>query len=438
MAAETRPFGELFEVPTRNGLTRPKEVRGTGVKMVNMGELFAHPRLINAQMDRVPLNESEALRFLLKEGDLLFARQSLVLEGAGKCSIFKKDNEPVTFESHVTRVRLDPRKAAPDFYYYYLQSYHGQSAIRSIVEQGAGASGIRGSDLERLDVLWRPVEEQRAIAHILGTLDDKIDLNRKMNETLEAIARALFKSWFVDFEPARAKAEGRDTGLPKEIADLFPDSFEDSELGEVPKGWRAVTLGDVASNASITFDFKRATDVVFINTGDVLEGDFLHSNKSSHVGLPGQAKKSIQPDDILFSEIRPANKRYAYVDFSASNYVVSTKFMVINASKEIHPRLLYRILTRDETLTEFQIQAESRSGTFPQITFDSISYLPIVLPHMKVQEAFQKAVRDIDARIKVNKEESRTLAAQRDALLPKLLSGEVRVESLDCFTWRND
>jgi type I restriction enzyme S subunit len=219
MAGDFRSFGELFAESTRNGLTRPRAVRGVGVKMVNMGELFAYPRLQNATMDRVLLSPVESAKFLLKEGDLLFARQSLVLEGAGKCSIFLNDSEPVTFESHVTRVRLDPLKADARFYYYYLQSHHGRSAIISIVEQGAGASGIRGSDLGKLVVRWFPVEEQRAIAHILGTLDDKIELSRKMNETLEAMARALFKSWFVDFDPVRAKVEGRHTGLPKHIAD---------------------------------------------------------------------------------------------------------------------------------------------------------------------------------------------------------------------------
>ena len=196
--------------------------------MVNMGELFAQPRIYNIPMERVPLSQSEAGRFLLEEGDLLFARQSLVLEGAGKCSIFIGDDEPVTFESHVTRVRLDHAKAHPGYYFYYLASHNGRSAIRSIVEQGAGASGIRGSDLARLEVQWRPLPEQRAIAHMLGTLDDKIELNRRMSETLEAMARALFQSWFVDFEPVRAKMEGRWRpgeslpGLPAEHYHLFP------------------------------------------------------------------------------------------------------------------------------------------------------------------------------------------------------------------------
>ena len=208
MPSDTRPFGDLFDEPTRNGLNRPKAVRGSGTKMVNMGELFAHSRISNVPMEQVPLSQSEARRFLLEEGDLLFARQSLVLEGAGKCSIFLGDEEPVTFESHVTRVRLDQEKAYPDYYYYYFQSYHGRSAIRSIVEQGAGASGIRGRDLATLDVHWRPLHEQLAIAHILGTLDDKIELNRRMNQTLEEMARALFKSWFVDFDPVPCQDGG--------------------------------------------------------------------------------------------------------------------------------------------------------------------------------------------------------------------------------------
>ena len=107
-------------------------------------------------------------------------------------------------------------------------------------------SGIKQSELRKVLLTLPPIDEQRAIAHILGTLDDKIELNRRMNETLEAMARALFKSWFVDFDPVRAKAEGRDPGLPQPLADLFPDRFEDSELGEIPEGWEVRSLDEVA------------------------------------------------------------------------------------------------------------------------------------------------------------------------------------------------
>ncbi len=284
-------------------------------------------------------------------------------------------------------------------------------------------------EIRQLPLPWPPKKSRDAIAAFGKALDDKIELNRRMNATLEAMARALFQSWFVDFDPVRAKLDGRPpAALDPAAAALFPEHLEDSKLGHIPEGWRACTLGDIAKNVSITFDFKRTPEVVFINTGDVLEGDFLNSKRSPHAGLPGQAKKSIRPDDILFSEIRPANKRYAYVDFDSSDYVVSTKFMIIRGSKDIHPRLLYRILTAKETLDEFQVQAESRSGTFPQITFDSISHLPIVLPPIEIQEAYQQAVGKMDVQIKVNKQQSRTLATLRDTLLPKLLSGDLSTE----------
>ncbi len=241
-----REFGELLEEPLRNGLTRPTRVRGAGIKMVNMGELFAYPRIGDIQMDRVPLSGEEAIKYLLRPGDLLFARQSLVLEGAGKCSIFLGSSAPVTFEGHIIRARLNNKIANPKYYFYYFNSPSGRAAITSIVEQVA-AAGIRGSDLARLRVPNPPLPKQRAIAHILGALDDKIELNNRMNHTLESIARAIFKSWFIDFDPVHAKAEGRDTGLPPHLDKLFPNSFEDSELGEIPIGWNIFGLDQIAN-----------------------------------------------------------------------------------------------------------------------------------------------------------------------------------------------
>ncbi|MFH1844887.1 MAG: restriction endonuclease subunit S, partial [bacterium] len=244
-----RRFGDLYSEPSRNGLTKPMRVRGSGIKLVNMGEIFAHDRLIDVACDRAPLSSEETKVFLLEPGDLLFARQSLVLSGAGKCSIFIDDHEPATFESHIIRVRLDLALAEPLYYYYMFRGHYGRCLIKTIVEQGAGASGIRGTDLRELLVPAPALSEQRAIAHILGTLDDKIELNRRMNETLEAMARALFKSWFVDFDPARAKMEGRWRrgqslpGLPAHLYDLFPDRFVNSELGEIPEGWEVGALG---------------------------------------------------------------------------------------------------------------------------------------------------------------------------------------------------
>ena len=202
------PLVQLLTEPVRNGIYKKREFHGRGVKIVNMGELFAHSRLSDIPMKRVDLTESEQHRFSVQAGDLLFARRSLVAEGAGKCSVVLEASEPTAFESSIIRARPDPRMADSSFLYYYFSSPSGLHSLDTIRRQVAVA-GITGTDLAQLPIVIPPLPEQHAIAHVLGTLDDKIELNRRMNETLEAMARALFQSWFVDFEPVRAKTDGR-------------------------------------------------------------------------------------------------------------------------------------------------------------------------------------------------------------------------------------
>ncbi len=409
MAGDVRPFGELFAENPRNGLTRPKSVRGAGVKMVNMGELFAYPRLRNAPMDRVPLSEAEAENVLLKPGDLLFARQSLVLEGAGKCSIFLNDDEPVTFESHVTRVRLDPREADSRFYFYYLQSHHGRAAISSIVEQGAGASGIRGSDLERLDVLWRPVPEQCAIAHILGTLDDKIELNRRMSETLEAMARALFKSWFVDFDPVRAKAEGRDPGLSQPLVNLFPRSFKDSQLGVIPKGWKATTWGNLA-----TLEYGKSLD------------DYAGDHQPYPVyGTNGRIGSHSAPLCQHPGVVIGRKGAYRGVHFC------STPFFVIDTAFYLEPKAATELRWGYYELLRHNINGMDSGSAIPSTSREDFYGLSVLHPPHDVQRAFVQLMGPLWTRQEQNIQESASIAALRDGLLPKLISGELRLSPKD-------
>ncbi len=180
--------------------------------------------------------------------------------------------------------------------------------------------------------------------------------------------------------------------------------------------WERTTLGKVASNISETFRFSENEHVIFINTGDVYEGRFLHRKYSLAKTLPGQAKKRIRPNDILLTEIRPANKRYAFVDFPSDQYVVSTKFMIIRGNEKILPKYLYWILTNRATLREFQEIAESRSGTFPQITFDSISHLPIYLPSKEVQANILAIAEALAGKIALNQQMNETLEGIARAL----------------------
>ena len=237
------PFSSVLSSPVRNGIYKKKEFHGSGVKIVNMGELFANPRLGAIPMRRVNLSKSEQRRFSVQAGDLIFARRSLVAEGAGRCCVILETDELTAFESSIIRARPDPTISDSLFLYYYFNSPQGLHSLDTIRRQVAVA-GITGTDLSQLPVPLPALPEQRAIANILGTLDDKIELNRRMNQTLEAMASAIFQDWFVDFGPVRAKLEGQEPYLPSELWDLFPDELVDSELGEIPEGWEVGVLHD--------------------------------------------------------------------------------------------------------------------------------------------------------------------------------------------------
>ena len=178
---------------------------------------------------------------------------------------------------------------------------------------------------------------------------------------------------------------------------------------KIPKGWVETTLGNICSNVSRRFDFNSKTKVIFINTGDVLDGRFLHRAYSDKKGLPGQAKKAIKKGDILYSEIRPKNKRFAIVDFEADDYVVSTKLMVIEHNDLVRLDFLFVLLSSNKQIQIFNDIAESRSGTFPQITFDSISYLKIPLPPLPEQQAIASILTTFDDKIELLQAQNETL-----------------------------
>src|SRR5690606_26617029 len=144
--------------------------------------------------------------------------------------------------------------------------------------------------------------------------------------------------------------------------------------------WEVKQVGDYLQTISKTFPLKTTEEAIFLNTGDIQDGRFLHKNKSKIATLPGQAKKSIQKDDILYSEIRPENKRFAYVYFEAVDYVVSTKLMVLRTNGRIDSKFLYFLLRQQSVIDQLQMMAESRSGTFPQITFDVLSKIEFLAP----------------------------------------------------------
>ncbi|WP_201612146.1 restriction endonuclease subunit S [Psychrobacter immobilis] len=349
--------------------------------------------------------------------------------------------------SNQMRLRVDPLKALPAYIYYVVSS---PQTIEKIIRDSdcTGVPKINLEYLRKFPVKLPDLKTQKAIAHILGSLDDKIELNHQMNETLEAMAQALFKSWFVDFDPVIDNALAAGNAIPDEFMDraeqrkaiekkdnseiqsLFPDEFEfTEEMGWIPRGWGIKRISDLVESVSITYPLKTVNEVIFLNTGDILAGKFLHKNYSDASSLPGQAKKSIKRDDILYSEIRPKNKRYAYVNFEADDYVVSTKLMVLRSVSSVKSLFSYFYLKQESVVLDLQYMAEDRSGTFPQITFDVLSQLMLTLPSEKalVDYFTDQVLVPYHNKIYKNEENSENLAKLRDTLLPKLMSGELRI-----------
>ncbi len=301
---------------------------------------------------------------------------------------------------------------------------------------GTVAERLNLPTIRQLPIAIPPLKTQYAIAHILGTLDDKIELNRRMNETLEAMARALFKSWFVDFDPVRAKTEGRDTGLPKHLADLFPDSFGDSELGEIPRGWAVGRFGDVVDHLRDQENPLLSPDVLFqhfsipaFDEGQTARLEYGESIKSLKSRVPSGV--------VLLSKLNPEIERVWLVDVHPNERsVCSTEFLVLSARSPFARSYVY-CLTRSPVFRqqiEGLVTGTSKSHQRAQV--ESILNLPVVIPPSSIVAAFDHTSESLLARTLECRRESHTLSALRDTLLPKLISGELRLKQVERFIER--
>lgn len=308
MTCEMRqvPFGQLLSEPLRNGLTRPKRVRGEGVSMVNMGELFAHRRIGEIEMERVSLNPRFPERDLLQANDLLFARQSIVAEGAGKVSIFLGAAQAVTFESHLIRARVNRMTADPYWLFYFFESALGRNLVRSIVTQVA-AAGIRGSDLAALPIPCPSVAHQHRVASVLRCLDEKIDSNRRLAAMLEDTTATIFKARFVDF--------------------VGVEEFEESV--RVPRGWSVKPLAEL-------FEQRRESgtaDLPYIGLDDMPRGSTVLEVWKTNAAPSGQSSR-FQRDDILFGKLRPYFKKVGVAPIDGR---CSTEIVVLRPRSPVRP-----------------------------------------------------------------------------------------------------
>ena len=317
--------------------------------------------------------------------------------------------------------------ADPQFVYYDLS--RRKEEMRRLAS-GSAQPILNKSAFGRLTIFLPPLPEQRAIASILGALDDKIEVNRKISATLEAIARALFKSWFVDFDPVRAKAEGRDPGLDADIAALFPDSFEDSELGEIPKGWSVepiVALAEIVGGGTPStsepaywdgpFAWVTPKDLAALKTPVLLS-----TNRTiSEQGLSTISSGLLPIGTLLLSSRAPIG----YLAVAELPVAINQGFIAMKAREEISNLFLLRW---SESAHD-DILARANGSTFLEISKSNFRPIPVVVPVAPLMRAFDDIARPLHDRLVLSELESRSLVALRDALLPQLISGEVRVSS---------
>ena len=278
-----------------------------------------------------------------------------------------------------------------DYTFYYLSQ---DSVYRTLVASNSSSTmpAINFKIIEGFDISAPSISEQMRIVKVLKSLDDKIEVNRKINENLEQQAQALFKSWL--------------------------NSCEDE-----------VAIGDLSLNIT---DYTKCEQkqVVLINSSDVTEGCFEHHILSENKNLKGHFKKRFQKGDILYSQVRPRNRHWGYCTFNADNYLASTQLMVIrNRPDVISSILLYQYIIEDKVWMDFTLRTETRSGTFPQGNYDDLSAIKV--PFGADVKEITNNLENIYSLIYKNEQESRRLAELRDTLLPKLMSGELKVNEVE-------
>ncbi len=301
-----------------------------------------------------------------------------------------------------------------------------------LLERVTGTSGshqrVSPESALGIEVPLPRLPEQRAIAHVLGALDDKIELNRRMNETLEGMARALFKSWFVDFDPVRAKMEGRDTGLPQEVADLFPDRMVDSEMGEIPEGWEVNPLDVIArfQNGLALQKYRpqeRESRLPVVKIAQLRAGEANSGEWASRAIKP---ECVIEDGDVLFSWSGSLLVRVWCGGQAALNQHL---FKVTSGQ---YPKWLYLHLLLSH-LRRFQRIAQDKATTMGHIRRHHLTEALCAVPPKRVIAALSGTFSGMLARQVASEMSIRTLAALRDALLPKLVSGELRVPDAEAL-----
>ncbi len=366
------------------------------------------------------------------EGDVLL---NITGDSVARVCQVAPDVLPARVNQHVAIIRPDSGNLDAGYLRYFLVSHEMQTLLLSWAGSGGTRNALTKGMIESLEIPLPPLPEQRAIAHVLGTLDDKIELNRRMNETLEEMARALFKSWFVDFKPVRAKMEGRWRrgeslpGLPANLYDLFPDRLVSSELGEIPEGWEVGRFSDIVTRHRDNENPSNSPDIVFshfsipaYDEGQTPKRELGESIKS--------AKTRVPRGTVLLSKLNPEIERVWLPDVAHNERAIcSTEFLVLEPRPPFSRSYVYCLARSPHIRQQIESLVTGTSKSHQRAPAGAILELDVVIPPARVIETFEMSASEYMGRTLTCRRESQLLAVQRDALLPKLVSGEVKAQS---------
>ena len=409
------------------GLTASASSRSDGPKFLRITDIVSGSIDWNT-VPHVEADDDTVAKYRLHNGDIVIARTG----ASTGTSAYVSDPPPSVFASYLVRLQAKPEIDAR-FLAYYLKSKEFWDFIRGVLGDKSAQPNASASTMTAAPFRApRDKAQQRAIAHVLGTLDDKIELNRRMNETLEEMARALFKSWFVVFEPVRAKMEGSWRrgqslpGMPAELYDLFPDKMVSSDLGEIPEGWGVKVLGDVVELNPREL-LKRGTVAPYLAMASLPTSG---PNPDDWVPREFTSGTRFRNGDALLARITPCleNGKTAFVQSLPEHSVGwgSTEFIVMRAIHPAPPVYAY-LLARDPAFREYSIQSMTGTSGRQRVQIDALSSYILPCPPVNIWVEFNALASRMFAGIELNRKESLVLAMQRDALLPALISGKLQV-----------
>ena len=395
-----------------------KEYRFTEAATLTNGRAYLQPELQNAGKYKIVRvgNLSGGDKWFYSDmelpddkychkGDLLYA---------WACSFgpYIWNEDKTIYHYHIWKVDVNETLTDKLFLYYYLKYYTPKWMG---LTNGSVMMHITKGSLEKQLISLPDLDAQRRIASILSSLDDKIAVNKKICENLEAQAQALFKHWFVDFAPFK---NGK---------------FVESELGLIPEGWRVGTLGDICVTNKRTYGASSLGIIEYIDTGSVTNNkiDNIQVLDPKIDKIPSRARRAITEGDILFSSVRPNQRHFAYMYNPNSRMVASTGFIVITANWSGYRYYIYQYLIQDSVINYLQAIAEQSVSTYPSINASDITNIKVIIPPDDIIGNYAAILSRFMGEIDRNNQESLRLATLRDTLLPRLMSGKLK---LNVFT----